>query len=243
MYVADTDNDRIQKFSATGSYRTQWATPHPEAVAVDPASGNVYVPTGASVRKYTSTGTLLTEWGTAGSGNGEFQDISGVAVDSSGNVYVADAGNGRIQTFTSTGTYLTQWATACNKGVAVHPTSGTVYVADGDFNGGGVSRFSSTGTLLTQWGTPGSGNGAFTYVGGIAVDPTSGNVYVTDSNYEGSAHRVQEFSPTGTYLTQWGHRGGANSQFIIPRGLAIGPNGNVYVADSFNNRIQRFTPP
>src|SRR2546423_1298308 len=53
----------------------------------------------------------LTQWGSYGSGNGQFYDLSGVAVDSGGNVYVADSYNHRIQKFTSAGGYLTQWGT------------------------------------------------------------------------------------------------------------------------------------
>ena len=58
---------------------------------------------------------------------------------------------------------------------------------------------------------------------------------------EGST--IQAFSPTGTLLTQWGTLGDANSQFRHPTGVAVGPDGNIYVIDTGNDRIQRFTPP
>lgn len=69
----------------------------------------------------------------------------------------------------------------------------------------------------------------------MAVD-ASGNVYVVDLY----APRVRKFSSTGTLLTLWGSYGSANGQFQYPNGVAVGPSGNVYVADGGNNRIQRF---
>ena len=97
----------------------------------------------------------MTSWGSSGSGNGQFSNIRGVAVDGSGNVYVADSGNNRIQKFTSTGTYVTQWGSSGSGngqfnypfGVAVDG-SGNVYVADSNNNR--VEKFSvSTDKTIT----------------------------------------------------------------------------------------------
>ena len=181
------------------------------------------------------------QWGSYGTSTARFNYPFGVAVDSSGNVYVADNNNHRIQKFTSTGTYLTQWGSYgfgngqfnYPGGVAVDP-SGNVYVAD--TNSHRIQKFTSTGTYLTQWGTNGTGNSQFNLPGGVAVDP-SGDVYVADTNN----HRIQKFTSTGTYLTQWGTNGSGNSQFANPNGVAIDPSGNVYVTDQFNHRIQKFT--
>ena len=243
VYVADTANNRVQRFGATGAYLGEWATPSPGVVAVDPTSGNVYVPAGDEIRKYSPTGTLLTQWGATGSANGQFQGVGAIAVDSSGGVYVADTGNDRVQRFSAAGVYLAQWGTTGDgngqfhspSAIAVDPTSGAVYVGDS----GRVQKFTATGTYDTQWAAAGS-------VGGITVDPTSDNVYVSDAgvpNTTTSGSTIQAFSPTGTLLTQWGTLGDANSQFRHPTGVAVGPNGNIYVVDTGNDRIQRFTPP
>ena len=104
------------------------------------------------------------QWGGFGTGNGQFIGQLGVAVDPSGNVYVADSGNNRIQKFSGTGTYLAQWGNAGSgngqfdgpEAIAVSP-AGDVYVSDWSNNR--VQKFSSAGTYLTQWGTSGSGNG------------------------------------------------------------------------------------
>ena len=251
VYVVDTEDHRIQKFSSTGTYLTQWGMPgyggnnelhQPQDVAVD-QSGNVYVTDiGVSrVVKFTSTGTYLTQWGTYGTGNGQFALPGGVAIDSSGNVYVADTNNDRIQKFTSTGTYLTQWGTEGSgnsqfqdpRGLAVDG-SGNVYVAD--YNNYRIQKFTSTGTYLTKWGTIGTGNGQLNQPFGVDID-TNGNVYVADTNND----RIQKFSSTGTYLTQWGTSGTGNGEFRFPHGVAVDSSGNVYIVDTSNGRVQKFT--
>ena len=140
----------------------------------------------------------LTQWGSPGSGDGQFIGPSGVATDAAGNVYVADAGNERIQKFTGTGTYLTQWGSpgAGNGqfngpfGVATD-AAGNVYVVD-RFNHR-IQKFTGTGTYLIQWGSFGSGDGEFNAPNGVATE-ASGNIYVVDSgNY-----RIQKFGPTPT---------------------------------------------
>src|SRR5438132_8137239 len=81
---------------------------------------------------------------------------------------------------------------------------------------------------LTQWGTPGSGNGEFNRPYGVAVD-AAGDVYVVDWEREslGGNSRIQKFTGTGTYLTQWGSPGSGNGQFQNPSGVATDGSGHV----------------
>lgn len=80
------------------------------ALATD-AAGDVYVADYSSIQKFTGTGIYLTQWGSLGSGDGQFELAFGVATDAAGNVYVADTGNHRVQKFgsTSSPTKVTSW--------------------------------------------------------------------------------------------------------------------------------------
>jgi sugar lactone lactonase YvrE len=184
--------------------------------------------------------SYITQWGTKGTGNGQFEGPDGIAVDSSGNVYVTDYGINRVQKFDSTGVYITKWGNYGSGngqfylpiGIAVD-SSGNVYVADrGNHR---VQKFNSGGGYITQWGHLGGGNGQFDGPPGIAIE-SSGNVYVTDT----VNMRVQKFDSTGVYITKWGTRGSGNGQFDGPGGIAVDSSGNVYVADTVNMRVQKF---
>src|SRR5262249_8598108 len=85
---------------------TAWGS---AARALAVGGGNVFVDEPDRIQKFDSTGTFLLQWGSLGSGDGQFDFPIGIAVDGSGNVFVADTGNFRIQKFDNTGTFLTKW--------------------------------------------------------------------------------------------------------------------------------------
>jgi len=147
-----------------------------------------------------------TQWGSQGTGQGQFNWPYGVAVDASGNVYVADTYNNRIQKFTSSGVYITRWGSYGDGpgqfespyGVAVD-APGYVYIADShNFR---IQKFTSNGVYITRWGSCGSAPAQFDWPSGVAVD-ASGNVYVADT----CNHRVQIFcyAQTSVQNTTWG---------------------------------------
>jgi hypothetical protein len=251
VYAIDAINNRVQKFTSTGTYITQWGTTgsgngqfnSPAGIAVD-MPGNVYVLDRVNnrVQKFTSNGTYITQWGTHGSNNGQFILANGqsafasaIATDTSGNVYVGDGGNNRIEKFTSNGTYITQWGSQGTgtsqfsniMGIAVSPT-GNVYVSD-QTQTGRVQKFTSTGTFVSQW--------SLSAIGWSIATDTSGNVYV------GRNADFQKFTSTGTLISQWGTPGSGNGQFISILGIAADSIGNVYTSEfSSNDRIQKFVP-
>jgi sugar lactone lactonase YvrE len=118
VYVADSENDRIQRFDESGAFLGEWggtgAGPGqfstPEAVDVD-AAGNVYVADKENFRiqKFTATGAFLARWGSRGSADGQFEAPEGIAIDAAGDVYVADAGNDRVERFSGSGKLLDEW--------------------------------------------------------------------------------------------------------------------------------------
>ena len=245
IYVADSGNDRVQKFDSSGNFLLAWGTDgsgdgqfrSPSGIAVD-ASDNVYVTDTANgnVQKFDSSGNFLLKVAGVSTPNG-------VAFDSSGNVYVSDGSNSNdITKFDSSGNFLLEWGGIGTgdgqfkgiKGVAVDG-SGNVYAIEGGGNGYcRLQKFDSSGNFLLKWGSCGSGDGRFSYPKGIAVDG-SGNVYVVDSNN----HRVQKFDSSGNFLLKWGTEGQEDGQLKHPHGIAFDGSGNVYLTN--DNRVHKFT--
>lgn len=246
VYVADTGNHRIQKFTSAGTYVSQWGGfgsgngqfSSPNGIAI--AGGNVYVvDTGNQrVQVFTTSGAYVSQWGTAGSGNGQFVQPLCVAVDGGGDVYVTDGSLNRVQKFTGAGAYLTQWGTTGGNSGEFNPASGIAVDGWGvvnvtDLGLHRIEQFGSGGAFLAQWGGFGTIPGAFDTPRGIATD--GANLYVVDT----SNNRVQFLSHVGYYVTEWGTAGTGNGQFTNPRAAAT-DGSVVYVADTGANRIQKF---
>jgi PKD repeat protein len=190
---------------------------------------------------HAETYSFVTKWGSQGSGTGQLYAPGLLSLDSSGNIYVADINNLRIQEFNSNGAYINQFGMSygSKNGSLSYPhsaavdRSGNVYVADtGNYR---IQKFDSEGNYITQWGSKSIGDGKVFVPYGIAIDSSS-NVYVSDTDGD----RIVKFNSNGRYITQWGYSGRSNKQFYDPKGIAIDSSGNVYVADTSNHRIQKF---
>jgi DNA-binding beta-propeller fold protein YncE len=180
-------------------------------------------------------------FGKAGSGEGQLKGAKGIAVDSSGNVWVADTENNRIEKFNSEGKYVFQLGkegTGTNgefkslKGIAID-SSGNVWVVDSGNNR--VQKFNSEGKFVLQLGKEGTGNGEFKSPTGIALDSV-GRPFVADTGN----NRIQKFNTKGEYLAKFGEEGVADGKLKAPQGVLIDPQGRIWVADTGNNRVQRF---
>ena len=179
----------------------------------------------------------VAEWGAEGSDNGQFIYPSGIALDGSGNVYIADSGNNRIQVFTGTGEFVRAWNMSGTdsgelRGIAVD-RNGFVYVADCRNNL--IQKFTDTGSLCCEWGACGTGDGEFSAPRDVAVNK-SGVVYVVDRGN----NRIQVFTDSGDFVRAWGSMGTSNGQFWFPLSIAVDGDDAIYVADSSNFRIQKF---
>lgn len=283
LYVADVINGLLRKITPAGLVSTlaghrrsgfvDGTAPtasfaSPGGVAVDSA-GNLYVAdsNNNAIRKSTPLGVLSTLAGNGSEGfadglgaDASFRQPFGVAVDSTGNVYVADTFNGAIRKITAAGEVTTLAANGFDdgtgttvrlsgpRGVAVD-VAGNVYVADTYHDA--VRKITPLGQATTiagsgLWGFSNGTGAAATFDGpeGVAVD-MGGNVYVADT----SNHAIRKITPGGvvTTLAGNGNEGfvngtGAAASFSHPSGVAVDSAGNVYVADSGNQVIRKITP-
>ncbi len=208
-------------------------------VAVD-QSGGIYVTDSFADRvfRFSVSGIFLGEFGRTGSGQGQFQDPSGIEI-SAGIIYVVDSTNHRVQRFDSVGNFLSEWGSQgfgdgefnTPYGIGIDETG--IYITDQGNDR--VQKFTSNGQFLLSFGTPGSTSGNFASPSGIISD---GNlVFVADT----LNHRIQVFNTDGTFLNEWGSFGSAPGEFQAPTDVALDSINRLYVTDTGNNRIQVFT--
>lgn len=285
LFVADQLNERVRVINPAGNVSTlagdgsvgamdgagnQASFYYPTGITLDPA-GNAYVTDlgGNNIREISGADAVLTFAGTGANGaaNGPastatFSNPTGVAMDGSGNLYVADASNNRIRLITTNGTVSTfagsgtaaltdGTGTAASfyypYGIAID-AAGNLYVADERNNA--IRKITSSGvvTTLAGSGSVGSADGtgaaaSFSNPTGVAVD-SAGNIYVTDVGN----NEIRKITPAAVVTTVAGSAKsgfadgtGAAAEFEYPYGLSIDPKGNIYVSDQGNEKIRKIT--
>jgi predicted membrane-bound mannosyltransferase/sugar lactone lactonase YvrE len=217
VYVSDTWNHRVQKFTEDGQPIKMWGQygqplpdiPEskssfwgPRGIAVD-QNGHVYVADTGNKRivVFDSDGKYLTEFGSAGFDPGQFDEPVGVAVGNDGVVYVTDTWNQRVQSFAP--------------------------------SGDGVSFLPLAQWDVSAWFGQSLENKPF-----IAVDANN-HVFITDPE----GYRVIEFTSDGQFVRAWGDFGTGDSEIGLASGVDVDANGDVWVTDSGNNRILKYVLP
>ena len=259
ILILEENGQRLTKLNPSGIAQWSFGVPgvdapgndhlnYPHSVATD-NGGNIYVADGCRVQIISPNGIYLNTLGTGcGTGDYEFGWATGVDVDQSGNIYVADYPNHRVEVFNSSYTFIgrigvTGDCSAANDhlctpiAVAVD-TSGNIYVTDA--GNSRIQKFDSSYAwqMTIGDGTAGESFSQFSWAEDIAVN-SDGDIFVSDW----SNNRVQVFDPSGAYLTTIGGSWGANTgQLRGAPGVAIDSDGNIYVADWENARIEKFAP-
>jgi predicted membrane-bound mannosyltransferase/DNA-binding beta-propeller fold protein YncE len=264
VYVADTGNHRIQKFTPDGQFVATWGKNstieaeaglpqgfnEPWGVALAP-DGSIYVADtwNHRVHKLDDRGNLIHAWGLFGqygtgdvAGQSAFYGPRDVVVGTDGQVYVTDTGNKRVQVFDADGRFVFQWGGGGvlegyldePVGIAFGP-SDEVYVAD-TWNRR-VQVFDPRGNFVRQWPIRGWDAGLADEKPYLDID-ADGYVYVTDPGH----YRVLVFDNLGNFVLSFGQYGFDQQSFALPTGIAIADDGSIYVADSHGARILVFDP-
>jgi YD repeat-containing protein len=256
LYISDTGNSRLQEWTPAGkflteigrygteagelSYPTGMALEHNKLYAADQDNNRISQwnaqPEGGARMNYAN------QFGSAGSGNGEFSYPIGDAIDGHGNVWVSDYDNNRIEEFSAAGKFLNAYGTHGSghvqfsgpSGIAVNQSTGDVYV--GDCGNHRIEELNEKGEYVTAFGTAGSEPGEMGCPHGVKVD-ASGHVWVVDTEHD----RVEEYSSSGTFIATYGKAGSEEGEFDDPTDLTVS-GGNVYVTDTGNHRVDEFEP-
>ncbi len=190
-----------------------WNFVLPNDIATDPNEGFIYVAeANGTVSKFTPDGDFITQWQVMS--YGEPAHLSAIAIDEAGNVYTAEDYNGRVQKFNGNGEYLFD------------------ILLDLEYDFGVPIRLS--------------------YITGLAFSP-DGFLYLVSAGPEDPNASLRDmvwvFNTEGDYINSWGQPGSAPGQLgrheehpIGPADLTIASNGQIYIADTFNHRVQVFTP-
>ncbi len=228
------------------------------------AGGTLYVTdyNNNRVEELNENGEYVAKFGEKGSAAKQFSGPAAVAIDSSGDIWVAEVLNHRIDEWKSPTEFvkaigwgvsngeakLETCTTSCQAGKTGSETGeiswpkmiafsgANLYVAE--YTNSRVQEFvKGETTEIKEIGGKGTGNGLFEDTTGIAFN-AAGDMYVVDYGND----RVEELSPSGSYMSQFGVKGTGPGQFTEPQGIAMSSAGNVYVVDEGNSRVQEWKP-
>ena len=248
VYVADSGNNRIERFNLEGGETMEWGTKgsgpgqfrYPRGLAANATEVLVADDDNHRIEKFDPSGAFQAAVGTQGTGPGQFAFPYGVALDAAGNAYVADDLGHRVVKLNPDLSFAGAWGgygtkpgqLAFPRAIASDP-AGDNYVANTANDR--VEVYGPEGRFLHTIGASARGLGTLTGPRGLALDP-SGGLLVSDT----VGSRVELFAPvTDAFAGQWVTAGGHSSSFSKPTGIGIDPRGSVYVADQGNERIVR----
>lgn len=252
LYVTDAGRHRVLVFAARGAVARwdsrgsgpgQFHSLGFGGIAID-SEDHVFVVDNGNhrIQKFTKEGAFLLEWGTKGTGPGQFMRAIGIATDAEGQVYVTDDENPFVQKFDNQGRFLTRFGgPGSGEGRFRHPTGiavaqdGSVYVSD--YETRLVQKFTPKGEFVLSWklgadleltGTP----------EGMAFDEV-GNLYISDY----SLGRVQVFDTDGRHLWSLGAKTLVNPLFLKPTSLAFGAGRHLFVVNQAGRKVSVYRIP
>eukprot|EP01102_Stenamoeba_stenopodia_P012198 TRINITY_DN381_c0_g2_i4.p1 TRINITY_DN381_c0_g2~~TRINITY_DN381_c0_g2_i4.p1 ORF type:complete len:782 (-),score=151.34 TRINITY_DN381_c0_g2_i4:1447-3447(-) len=189
---------------------------------------NVTVIAGRDYSRLTTSSRIIAE---PGSGIGQLKYPEGIALDTAGNIYVADRNNKRIEVFRKDGSFLRQFTVPAQpRGLALDHRANLLVVCSDNV----VRMYNHEGKAIHTFGSKGTAPGQFTHPSGIVIDKNK-QIYVADY----SNHSVQIFQPDGTFIRQLGM--GQATQPNGPIGVAINSLGQVIFSDLYNHCVHIYS--
>ncbi|MFV2082729.1 MAG: NHL repeat-containing protein, partial [bacterium] len=241
------------RFAGSWTLPTSKSGAEPEPIGIAIAGKEVFVSDAGSHRivVFDREGNYIREFASEGDGPGELGRPMLMDVDPTGKkLYVAEYLNDRIQVFTLTGEPLeTIGSSGSGPGEFDSPSgvqvddAGRIYVAD--FFNHRVQVLTPEGNFIKQYGITGRKGirkNLFNYPTDVAL-LADGSLVIADAYND----RIQVFRPDGSFLRKWGGpfatniHGPFNGWFKTATAVAVGPDENIFVADFYNNRIQKFS--
>jgi DNA-binding beta-propeller fold protein YncE len=268
VVIADSSNSRLQRSTVAGAYieqlrpDTSLLTTQPVRIAIDSKNRKVFVldREDGSITVLNLEGEVIQVIGSSGAGKNQFYLPEGLAVDNRGYLFVADTGNARIQMVAPDGTFVKNWGVYGSgdgqffkpSSVALDSSDNYLFIADREKNR--IQKFDTDGNFIIGWGVLGASDDGFNYPAGLAINE-DGYCYVADRDND----RIKKYDINGNFIGWWGsydagslafwldpgsNRTGAlsdaNGAFDTPTDVALDAQGNVYVTETGNFRIQRF---
>lgn len=203
LWVVDRDDHQIHKFTNDGKELVmtlgESGVPGTDENHFNRPAGLAFLPDGSfyvadgyvnsRIVKFDKDGNYLLEWGSKGTGPGQFNLVHSVTIDSQRRIYASDRSNHRVQVFDENGAFIAEWTNVGSPTRVVVTEDNAVWIAEADYNR--IAKFDLNGHLQTYWGVTGDAPGAMDNPHSFAVDE-SGNLYVADA----WNNRVQKFTPS-----------------------------------------------
>jgi len=234
VYVADTGNNRIQKFTSNGEFVRKWGEHgfgkpgtlgSPWDVTVSP-NGNIWVADGFDIQEYTSLGEFIRKWGSYGENPEQFRNAYRLCVSSLGYVYVADDIRRSVKQFTINGDFVKEWGTGGSPGGIAVDSRNFIYVSDDDrFK---INKYTSSGEFITSFGD---------LVGiGISTDDMR-NVYVGGADGE-----IYGYRSNGILFAKFPNTNDGSNTFNCVFDVDVDKSGNIYTIDTDGCLVRKFAP-
>ena len=232
VYMFDDKDELVKKLGSSGTSNGKFN--NPQGVAFD-SHNHLYVADCKNnrVQKFSINGEYLCQFGSCGDHDGQLREPYGVTIYHN-NVYVADRLNKRLSVFMTDGKFCFTFGSDH----LVNPCDVTVssdnQLLVADYVNHCICTFTLDGHYVRKFGTYGYDRGQL-YSPFLTTD-LNGFIIVAEYNN----HRVSVFDRDGNCIHCFGSKGSANGQFNYPHGIALSPNGSIYVSDRSNNKIQIF---